>query len=99
MAIGVDSSKWKPRKVKGTPAARVGNLIALGVLTFGVISGVAYHVWWTPPKLRKAVEKLYEDPIEEVERRMMIASGLPNRSGDMIRKLMEEDARTDLPHK
>lgn len=49
--------------------------------------------------IRKSVEVLYEDPIEEVERKQMIASGLPNRSAETIRKLMKEDERLDLPYK
>lgn len=49
--------------------------------------------------LRKAIAVVYEDPIEEVERKIMIASGLPNRTGDKIRKLLEEEARPDLPNK
>lgn len=49
--------------------------------------------------LRKATDLLLEDPIEEVERRAMIASGLPNRTGDQIRRLIKEDSRPDQPHK
>lgn len=49
--------------------------------------------------IKKVIEVLYEDPIEEVERRMMIASGLPNRTADTIRKLEREDSRPDRPHK
>lgn len=49
--------------------------------------------------IREAVEVLYEDPIEEVERRRMIASGLPNRSAETIRRLMKESERPDLPYK
>lgn len=48
---------------------------------------------------RKKLSPLYEDPEPEVERRLMIASGLRNRSGDMIRKLKEEQDRPDTPDK
>ncbi|CAG9792390.1 unnamed protein product [Diatraea saccharalis] len=78
MAIGVDTSKWKPRKIKGTPAAKFRNVLAFGILGFGIASGLFFHFAKVTENLRKAAEVLYEDPIEEVERRLMIASGLPN---------------------
>lgn len=39
MAIGVDMSKWKPRKLKGTPALKVGNICAASVLTVAIALG------------------------------------------------------------
>lgn len=99
MAIGVDTSKWKPRKIVGTPANKLRNIIGVAILSFGMISGLIFHFTPVTLNLRKAVDGLYEDPIEEVERRLMIAAGLPNRSGDAIRKYMEESQRLDLPDK
>ncbi|KPJ09934.1 hypothetical protein RR48_02912 [Papilio machaon] len=99
MAIGVDTSKWKPRKLKGTPAAKVSNIIGISVVTFGVICGVFYQFSSITANFRKKLEPFYEDSEPEVERRLMIASGLRNRSGDMIRKLREEEARPDTPDK
>lgn len=43
MAIGVDTSKWKPRRLKGTPAAQFRNYLAFGILGFGVVSGVIFQ--------------------------------------------------------
>ncbi|CAB3220919.1 unnamed protein product [Arctia plantaginis] len=80
MAIGVDTSKWKPRKIKGTPAATFRNFLGAGALSIGLACGVFFHFTSITENLRKSVYGLYEDPIEEVERRQMIASGLPNRS-------------------
>ncbi|KAL0810886.1 hypothetical protein ABMA28_010189 [Loxostege sticticalis] len=97
MAIGVDTSKWKPRKIKGTPAAKFRNALGLGLLSFGIISGCIFHYAGLTTNIRKAAEVLYEDPIEEVERRIMIASGLPNRSAAIIRKHEMEAARLDRP--
>ncbi|XP_047510178.1 uncharacterized protein LOC125053044 isoform X3 [Pieris napi] len=99
MAIGVDSSRWKPRRLQGTPAATVRNLVGIGILSVGVVCGLIFHNIDATKNLRKAVETLYEDPIEEVERKQMIAAGLPNRSGDQIRKAMKEAERPDLPYK
>lgn len=48
---------------------------------------------------RKKLEVFYQDPIEEVERKLMIASGLPNRTGATIRRLIEEEAQPDRPDK
>ncbi|CAH0714972.1 unnamed protein product, partial [Brenthis ino] len=97
MAIGVDTSKWKPRKLNGTPAGKASIVIGVGILSFGVLCGAFYQFSSVTSKYRKAVTVLYEDPIEEVERKILIASGIPIRSGDKIRKLLEEEARTDLP--
>ncbi|CAH2098297.1 unnamed protein product [Euphydryas editha] len=99
MAIGIDTSKWKPRKLNGTPAAKAINKISGCVLSVGLLIGAFYQYSSVTAKLRKALEPFYADPIEEVERKLMIASGLPNRSGDTIRKLLVEEARTDLPDK
>lgn len=49
--------------------------------------------------LRKATAGLYEDPIEEIERKLLIASGLPVYTGDQIRSMVEESKRVDLPDK
>ncbi|XP_050554444.1 uncharacterized protein LOC118279169 [Spodoptera frugiperda] len=97
MAIGVDTSKWKPRKITGTPASKFRNILGVSILSFGIISGLIFHFVPVTGNLRKAIEPLYEDPIEEVERRLMIASGLPNRSAATIRKHMEESLRPDQP--
>ncbi|RVE52169.1 hypothetical protein evm_003242 [Chilo suppressalis] len=97
MAIGVDTSKWKPRKIKGTPAAKFRNAIGLGIISFGIISGLIFHYSSVTENLRKATEVLYEDPIEEVERKLMIASGLPNRTGETIRRYEKEMSRVDRP--
>lgn len=43
MAIGVDTSKWKPRKIKGTPAAKVRNILAIGAISFGLACGVFFQ--------------------------------------------------------
>lgn len=43
MAIGVDTSKWKPRKIKGTPAARVRNILAIGAISVGLVCGVFFQ--------------------------------------------------------
>ncbi|CAG4934869.1 unnamed protein product [Parnassius apollo] len=99
MAIGVDSSKWKPRRLKGTPAAKVCNIIGFSVLTFGIIWGALYQFSSVTEKLRKKLDIFYEESVTEVERKQMIASGLRNRTGDMIRKLMEEAERPDRPDK
>lgn len=39
MAIGVDTSKWKPRKLQGTPALKVGNYLGATIITVGVALG------------------------------------------------------------
>ncbi|KAJ2944854.1 hypothetical protein O0L34_g1747 [Tuta absoluta] len=99
MAIGIDTSKWKPRKIKGTPAAKVRNILGIGLITIGMLTGAFFHFSKLTVGIRSAVEKLYEDPIEEVERRRMIAAGLPIASGDAIRRMLEEEERPDLPYK
>lgn len=43
MAIGVDTSKWKTRKIKGTPAAKVRNIIGCGVIAVGMLCGVVFQ--------------------------------------------------------
>ncbi|KAM3962214.1 uncharacterized protein ACR2FA_003714 [Aphomia sociella] len=98
MAIGVDTTKWKPRKIKGTPAAKFRNALGIGTITLGIISGLIFNYIPITKNLRKATEGLYEDPIEEVERKQMIAGGLI-RSGATIRKLIEDEARPDRPDK
>lgn len=99
MAIGVDMSKWKPRKLKGTPAATFIRYLGFGILSVGILCGTIFHFTPITANLRKATDNLCEDSIEEVERRIMIASGLPNRTADTIRKLIEESERPDLPSK
>ncbi|CAH2058132.1 unnamed protein product, partial [Iphiclides podalirius] len=99
MAIGVDSSKWKPRKLRGTPAGKVSNIIGASVLAFGFICGAFYQFSSVTEKYRKKFEILYEDPETEIERKQMIAGGFANRTGDKIRKLMAEEERPDLPSK
>lgn len=39
---GVDTSKWKPRRLRGTPAYKFCTKISLAVLTFGVGCGLVY---------------------------------------------------------
>nr|XP_053620103.1 uncharacterized protein LOC128680750 [Plodia interpunctella] len=97
MAIGVDSSKWKPRSILGTPAAKFRNYLAVGILTIGLISGLTFHYIPATHNLRKTSENLLEDPIEEVERRQLIASGMFYRSSATIRKHIEEEKRFDRP--
>ncbi|KOB74704.1 Uncharacterized protein OBRU01_08623 [Operophtera brumata] len=97
MAIGVDTSKWKPRKLKGTPAAKFRNWLAYGIIGGGMLCGLVFHFAKTTEGLRKAVDVFYEDPIEEVERRLMIASGLPNRTSATIRR--EESAAQTVSSK
>ncbi|KAI8423649.1 hypothetical protein MSG28_012703 [Choristoneura fumiferana] len=99
MAIGVDTSKWKPRKIVGTPAAKFRNALAAGILGFGILWGAFFQLSNFTDPMKKAAEVLYEDPIEEVERKIMIASGMHVRSGDKLRQLMEEEKRIDLPDK
>lgn len=99
MAIGIDTSKWKPRKISGTPAGKFGSAIAIGSLLIGAGCGFYFHNASITQNLRQAAEKLYEDPIEEVERRLLIASGLPNRTGDQIRALIDGYERPDRPDK
>lgn len=43
MAIGVDTSKWKPRKIKGTPAATFRNYLGAGALSIGIVCGVLFQ--------------------------------------------------------
>lgn len=43
MAIGVDTSKWKPRKIIGTPASKFRNILGIGILTVGLITGVIFQ--------------------------------------------------------
>lgn len=43
MAIGIDTSKWKPRKIKGTPAAKVRNIIAIGAISVGLVCGLFFQ--------------------------------------------------------
>lgn len=43
MAIGVDTSKWKPRKITGTPAAKFRNGLVAGVLGFGILWGAFFQ--------------------------------------------------------
>ncbi|CAG9568522.1 unnamed protein product [Danaus chrysippus] len=99
MAIGVDSSKWKPRSLKGTPAAKAGYIISACVLGSGFMVGAFYQFSGLTKNLRKNIEPVYEDPIEVVERKQLISIGITPRSGDQIRKLMEEENRPDLPDK
>ncbi|XP_052751019.1 uncharacterized protein LOC128200728 [Galleria mellonella] len=99
MAIGIDTTKWKPRKIKGTPAAKFRNALAIGTITIGIAFGLLFTYIPVTKNLRKAAEALYEDPIEEVERKQMIASGLLNRTGATIKKIVEESERPDRPDK
>lgn len=64
-----------------------------------VATCVVYRLSSFTEPVKKAAEVLYEDPIEEVERRIMIGSGMHVRSGDKLRRLMEEENRIDLPDK
>lgn len=43
MAIGVDTSKWKPRKIKGTPAAVFRNVMGVGVISIGIAAGLLFQ--------------------------------------------------------
>ena len=43
MAIGIDTSKRKPRKLNGTPAGRASIVIGLGILSVGVLFGAFYQ--------------------------------------------------------
>lgn len=43
MAIGVDTSKWKPRKITGTPASKFRNILGIGVLSVGLITGAIFQ--------------------------------------------------------
>ncbi|CAH2234640.1 uncharacterized protein LOC120637812 [Pararge aegeria] len=99
MAIGVDTSKWKPRKFKGTPAGKARNIVGLCIASVGCLIGAFYQFSDVTVNYRKKLDIFYQDPIEEVERKLMIASGLPNRTGATIRRLMEEEARPDRPDK
>lgn len=90
MAIGVDTSKYKPRRVKGTPAHVVRNRIAYGIITIGCLFGLGFHFSSISLNLRKATDCLLTDPIEEVERRQLIASPLRQRTGDQVRQRMKD---------
>lgn len=51
-------------------------------------------------KMRKDFDKLYLDPVEEIERRQLIAAGLPTReTTDQLRRRVIEETRIDLPIK
>ncbi|KAJ0171805.1 hypothetical protein K1T71_012568 [Dendrolimus kikuchii] len=54
MAIGVDTSKWKPRKIHGTPAAKFRNILGVGIISFGIICGVYFHFSSITSNLRQA---------------------------------------------
>lgn len=43
MAIGIDTSKWKPRKISGTPAGKFGSAIAIGSLLIGAGCGFYFQ--------------------------------------------------------
>lgn len=43
MAIGVDTSKWKPRKLIGTPAGKARNWLACGIIGAGMFSGLVFQ--------------------------------------------------------
>ncbi|XP_049881127.1 uncharacterized protein LOC126377427 [Pectinophora gossypiella] len=95
--FGIDTSKWKPRHMKGTPAATFRNVLGFGIITFGIISGLIFHFTSVTEGLRNASEKLYEDSIVEVERRRMIAAGLPLMSSTEMRRMIEDAQRPDRP--
>lgn len=50
-------------------------------------------------KLRKASEALYTDPEEEIERKILITTVLRKKTGDQLRRMMEEEKNPALPYK
>lgn len=43
MAGGVDTSKWKPRQLRNTPAQKFGLKFCWTILVTGITIGVAYE--------------------------------------------------------
>lgn len=43
MDSGVDTSKWKPRRLRGTPANSFIKYLSFGVLTIGIIVGCIFE--------------------------------------------------------
>ncbi|OWR45339.1 hypothetical protein KGM_202355 [Danaus plexippus plexippus] len=103
MAIGVDTSKWKPRSLKGTPAAKAGYIISACLLGSGFMIGAFYQFSGLTRNLRKNIEPIYEDPIEVVERKQLIAIGLPNSckvvSKYFVKETVMDDSFSDFKEK
>uniref|UniRef100_U5ELN9 Uncharacterized protein n=1 Tax=Corethrella appendiculata TaxID=1370023 RepID=U5ELN9_9DIPT len=90
---GVDTSKWKPRKARGTLSYRFGNWFSLGVITAGVsIFSIYYFLIIDGNKfVEKYTEKFLTLSEEEKDRKFFIRNSfLPQKSGDQIRKYMKE---------
>ncbi|XP_049542066.1 uncharacterized protein LOC125955155 [Anopheles darlingi] len=93
---GVDTSRWKPRRAKGTVIFKTRNQFAWGVIAAGtVIFGVVYSIasYIGGEELKQRMQRdFYEKTEEEIDRRNLMRFSLvaPKR-GDTIRKLLEEE--------
>ncbi|XP_052862460.1 uncharacterized protein LOC128269128 [Anopheles cruzii] len=93
---GVDTSRWKPRRTKGTVIYKTRNsfawaTIAAGALFFGVFYSFVSYLGGDELKQRMQRD-FYEKTEEEIDRQNLFKHSLlaPKR-GDTIRKLLQDE--------
>lgn len=99
---GVDTSKWKPRRTRGTVINKARNkfawaVLAIGSATFAVYYSIISYIGGDELKQRLR-RNFLEQTEEEIDRRnLMQFSLLAPKKGDTIRKLLEdqENERTE----
>ncbi|XP_058053323.1 uncharacterized protein LOC131205301 [Anopheles bellator] len=93
---GVDTSRWKPRRTKGTVIYKTRNsfawaTIAAGTLFFGVF--YSFVSYFGGDELKQRMQRdFYEKTEEEIDRKNLFKHSLlaPKR-GDTIRKLLQDE--------
>ncbi|KFB48800.1 Dyak\GE21606-PA-like protein [Anopheles sinensis] len=93
---GIDASRWKPRRTKGTVIYKTRNqfawaVIAAGTVFFATFYSVVSYIGGDDLKQRLRRD-FFEKTEEEVDRKnLMRFSLIAPKRGDTIRKLLEEE--------
>uniref|UniRef100_A0A182NHG9 Uncharacterized protein n=1 Tax=Anopheles dirus TaxID=7168 RepID=A0A182NHG9_9DIPT len=89
---GVDASRWKPRRTKGTVIHKTRNQFAWAVIAAGTTIFAAYYYIGGDDLKQRIRKDFYEKTEEEVDRRNLMRFSLvaPKR-GETIRQLLEEE--------
>uniref|UniRef100_A0A182P3P8 Uncharacterized protein n=1 Tax=Anopheles epiroticus TaxID=199890 RepID=A0A182P3P8_9DIPT len=93
---GVDASRWKPRRAKGTVIYKTRNQFAWAVIAAGTAIFATYYTvvsYVGGDDLKKRLRRDFSEKTEEeVDRRNLMRFSLvaPKR-GDTIRRLLDEE--------
>ncbi|XP_055606457.1 uncharacterized protein LOC129754421 [Uranotaenia lowii] len=92
---GVDTSRWKPRRVHGTVINKTRNkfawaVIAVGSLSFGAFYSIIRYIGGEDLQQRMKRD-FFTQTEEEIDRKnLMRHSLLAPKRGDSIRKILEQ---------